>query len=224
MNVFDRTVNGTDNELKLTEVYVIKNIILDVGRVLVQWDPVHAMRELGFSTEATDAINTKVVESGLWDLEDEGKLSDTEIIARFVDAVPGYEKEIHTLWDNIEKAIWQFDDSCDWIRRLKQDGYRVYILSNYGAHTYEKTKDDALSFLELVDGITFSYRVKLVKPNKEIYLKLLQMHGLKSEECVFIDDRTENIAAAESCGIRGIVYRNRAQADSELERICTEKN
>lgn len=201
---------------------MIKNIILDVGRVLVHWDPVFAMKKMGFSEEAIKEIHDRIIEGGLWDLEDKGCMEADEVLAEFIKAVPKYEKEIKLFWDNVDVAIWQFEDAKDWINSFKAAGYKVYILSNYGKHTYLKTKDSALDFLELVDGITFSYEAKLVKPDPAIYKALLAQHALKAEECVFIDDREENIQAARREGLEGIIFTSRAQANDELTKygVC----
>ena len=50
----------------------------------------------------------------------------------------------------------------------------MYILSNYGDWTYQRTKDNALDFLLLTDGDIFSYSVRQVKPDVEIYETLLK--------------------------------------------------
>lgn len=57
---------------------------------------------------------------------------------------------------------------------MKKEGLHVYILSNYGDWTYQRTKDNALDFLPLTDGDIFSYSVRQVKPDVEIYETLLK--------------------------------------------------
>ena len=73
----------------------------------------------------------------------------------------------------------------------------MYILSNYGKWTYEHTAE-ALSFLSDVDGQVFSFEVHQIKPEPEIYRTLLDKFNLVADECVFLDDRRENIEAAET--------------------------
>jgi putative hydrolase of the HAD superfamily len=57
----------------------------------------------------------------------------------------------------------------------------------------------------------------MVKPNADIYEHLMDKYNLKAQECVFIDDRVENIEAAKALGMKGIVFDNFSQASSELE-------
>ena len=94
------------------------------------------------------------------------------------------KKEIRLFWENVARAIYQYDYSRAWIRELKQKGYHVYILSNYGKWTYEHTAE-ALSFLSDVDGQVFSFEVHQIKPEPEIYRTLLDKFNLVADECVF---------------------------------------
>ena len=89
---------------------MIKNIILDVGRVLVHWDPVAGLRSLGYDEKTVNAVNDGIVESGLWDLEDEGKLSGEEILRTFIDAMPEYKTAITDFWNNLDKSIWAYSN------------------------------------------------------------------------------------------------------------------
>ena len=102
---------------------------------------------------------------------------------------------------------------------MKKAGYRIYILSNYGSWTYEKTKADALNFLEYVDGAIFSYEVKMIKPDAGIFHVLFEKYGLQPEECVFLDDLAANIEGAKAVGMHGIVFTGLADALAELEKL-----
>lgn len=197
---------------------MIKNIVLDVGRVLVHWDPIAGMKSLGYDDKTAAAVNGGLVESGLWDLEDEGRYSSEDTLKAFIEAMPEYAKELTDFWNNLDKSIWAFEDSCDWVKRMKAAGYGVYILSNYGEETLKQTRESAMAFLDYVDGAIFSYKYRMIKPHAEIYEKLFEVYNLVPEECVFIDDRAVNIDAAIRAGMQGIVYKDRGQAEEELRR------
>ena len=100
-------------------------------------------------------------------------------------------------------------------------GYHVYILSNYSENMLDQTKDK-LKFLPLMDGVVFSYKIKKMKPDPEIYEYLCDEYWLEPEESVFIDDRPVNIKGAETCGIHGIVFRSYEQAKKELDEFLKE--
>lgn len=201
---------------------MIKNIVLDVGKVLVQWEPKEAMCKLGFTETEIEAINEAVFVSGKWGETDRGTLSDEEYLELFCENAVFYKEQIHTLWDNINLAIWQFPYVKNWIRSMKAAGYRVYILSNYGKHTYDKTREDSLDFLSLVDGAIFSYEVKVIKPDAAIYQALCKKYNLLPEECVFLDDLPANIEGAKAIGMQGIVFTGLDEALEELKKVGVE--
>lgn len=196
---------------------MIKNIILDVGKVLVEWDTEYAFREMGLDGEAGRAVAAATVASPDWNELERSLLTDEEILVKFIAHAPEYEKEIRMVWDNIALPIWQYDYARPWIRAMKRNGYRVYILSNYSRYTYEHTRE-ALSFLEDVDGALFSFQVKQIKPEPEIYRSLLAKYSLNPQECIFLDDRRENVEAAEAQGIAGIQFTGYEEALLELKR------
>lgn len=195
---------------------MIKNIILDVGKVLVEWEPDEAFRKLGFDGETSHAVAEATVLSPDWNELDRSMLSNEELLAGFIGKAPEYETEIRLMWDNIGLPIYQYEYSRPWIQRMKQKGYRVYILSNYSRWTYENTAE-ALSFLEDVDGAVFSFQVQQIKPEPEIYRSLLEKYSLKPEECVFLDDRQENLDAAAAQGIVGIRFTTYEEAVRSLQ-------
>ena len=198
---------------------MIKNIILDVGRVLVAWQPEEAMRELGIAEAAVERLAKALFESGVWNEADRGVLSDDEFLELAIRQVPEYEAEVRLFWDNVDKAIWQLPYVKLWIKAMKKAGYGVYILSNYGSWTYEKTKEVALDFLEKVDGAIFSYEVKQIKPSAAIFQALCEKYSLKPEECVFLDDLPANIEGAKNFGMQGIVFKGLFDALEELKKL-----
>ena len=200
---------------------MVKNIIFDVGKVLVEWEPEQAMARLGMDETTVKAVADATVHTEDWDEADRGAYPPEELLARFIGRAPEYEKEIRDFWEHIGMAIYQYDYVKDWMRALKEQGCHLYILSNYGAWTYEHTKD-ALLFVEDVDGALFSFQVKQIKPEPAIYRTLLARYNLKAEECVFLDDREENIEGARACGIHGIRFVSYEQAKRELREYGVE--
>lgn len=195
---------------------MIKNIILDVGKVLVEWDVSVIFDTLGFSEETAKAVADATIYTPDWLESDRSAVSDEELLDCFIARAPEYEKEIRLFWENIGLSIWQYDYSRAWIQNMKKNGYRVYILSNYGRWTYRNTQE-ALSFLEDVDGAVFSFQVCQVKPEPKIYQSLLHKYQLLPGECVFLDDRRDNIEAAEKQGITGILFTGYEDALEKLK-------
>lgn len=197
---------------------MIRNIIFDVGNVLVEYSWERMLKALHITGEAYDAVAKATVLSPMWNELDRSLLSDEEILEGFIQNAPEYEKEIRLVWDNIPESIHCYDYSVEWVRKFRKKGYKTYILSNYSKRGYEATKQE-LPFVADMDGVLFSYEVKLVKPEPEIYQTLLKKFQLKPEECVFLDDNEKNIIAAREAGIHAIHFRNKEQAEAELEKL-----
>lgn len=196
---------------------MINTVVFDLGKVLVDFHPLEGMRTLGFSEEVI-ACFQKAVFSGLWEQCDAGPMGNREIRDLFKTAVPGLEKEVDILWDNITVVTSVYEYSCEWILDLKKRGYRIFILSNYGQQSFE-ANSRIYPFLKDVDGIVVSYQVKMVKPDAGIYYYLAEKYGIQPKEAVFIDDRRSNVDGAAACGFSGIVFHNYEQARKELEAL-----
>ena len=203
---------------------MIKNIIFDIGNVLACFRWKDLFKELGVTGEKFDRMAAAtVLHPTLWNEFDRSVMSDEEIIVKCIERAPECEQEIHLLFSKTERLIEEYTYSYDWIKNLKAQEYHVYLLSNYGRTSFEAArKHGRLSFLPLVDGGVISYEVQIVKPEPGIYQALLEKYNLKAEECVFLDDRTDNIEAAEALGFHGIVVKSYEQAKEALEKVLKE--
>ena len=82
---------------------------------------------------------------------------------------------------------------------------RIFYLSNYSNEMYRQSKD-RLTFLENFDGGIFSWKEKCMKPDEEIYKRLLKRYDIVPERAIFFDDRVENIETAQRLGMQGVVF------------------
>jgi putative hydrolase of the HAD superfamily len=200
---------------------MIRNIIFDIGNVLASFRWKDLFKDLGFTGEKFDRIAAAtVLHPTMWNEFDRSLMSDEEIITKCIERAPEYEQEIRLIFNKTELLVEEYTYSYGWIKRLKEKGYNVYLLSNYGRTSFEAARDHGrLSFLPMVDGGVISYEVQIVKPEPGIYKALLDKYNLKAEECIFLDDRADNIAAAEALGFHGIVVESYEQATEELEKL-----
>lgn len=197
---------------------MIQNIIFDVGKVLVSYEPEEYMKRLGFSGEKRKRINEAVFENPLWDESDQGLRTTEEFLKAFTANAPDLADEIRTVHRAVGGTIELYPYALEWIQDLKEKGYHIYILSNYSENMFNQTHEK-LKFLPMVDGAVFSYAIKLLKPDAAIYDYICETYHLKPEESVFIDDRSENIEAAEKKGIHGILFHNYEQGKNELKKL-----
>ena len=196
---------------------MIKNVVFDVGQVLVTFDPPKYMKDLGYSQEVIDALMKAMFSHPLWGELDRSLHTKAELMEMFVSNAPEYEKEIRDVFGSIENSAKPQPYVIEWMEDLKKRGVGMYVVSNYAEFMYEGTKHTML-FLPYMDGVMFSYMCHAIKPEREIFETLLNKYNLKAEECVFIDDRADNVEGAKAVGFSGIQFHSYAQAKEELEK------
>ncbi|MCR5121892.1 MAG: HAD family phosphatase [Ruminococcus sp.] len=183
---------------------MIKNVIFDIGRVLIDFDFEGFVRGL-FGAEKGEQVTQAMWKNPDWRELDRGVLSDEEVLTRFIDKAPELEHEIRYTFAKIGDCAQLRDGAVALIDRLKAEGYGVYYLSNYFEYIMH-TAPWALDFVPHTDGGVFSCREKVTKPDRKIYDILCGRYGLVPEDCVFIDDTLANVTAAENFGMKGINY------------------
>lgn len=184
---------------------MIKNIVFDMGNVIICFDPELFMVRLGLAEEDRRLLKRELFVSLEWSRMDRGSLTDeeaAEIVCRRVperlhDAV----RRLVGMWD---RPILPVEGMYELVEELRGMGYGIYLLSNasFRQHDYWPRVPASKFF----DGTLISADVKLVKPQPEIYRLLCDKFSLIPEECVFIDDSTSNAEGAYFCGINALVF------------------
>ena len=185
---------------------MIRNMVFDIGNVLMDFRWKEYMRSLfGEDETLIQTINQGIWHNGCWAAMDKGEMDGAATLRSAVAFAPQYEKEIKLTLDSVAHAFHKFEYSIPWVQELKRMGLNVYYLSNYSAFSVA-ANPDVLDFIPYMDGGVFSFEVKAVKPEPEIYRCLCEKFGLKPEECLFTDDVPANVKGAQACGFHGIVF------------------
>ncbi|MDO5520402.1 MAG: HAD family phosphatase [bacterium] len=201
---------------------MVRNIVFDIGNVMVYFRWHELMEELSFSDDVIERLQHGMIMTDLWKELDRGILPEEQVIAKMKEKNEGLEHEIDLVFANAERIVEQYKYTQKWLMDLKKRGYHLYYLSNYQRSFFECHKKKVFEFLPLMEGGIVSAYVKLLKPDHAIYQKLLTNYGLRAEECVFLDDTKVNIAAAKEVGMKGIVFETYEQASKELEQLLKE--
>ena len=184
---------------------MIKNIVLDIGNVVLSFCWQKHVESFGFPEEIRRKVSRAVFEDADWNEVDRGVLTKEQIIDLFIENDPSVEKEIRLVMENIGGTIEKLPYTDEIVPRLHALGYRVYVLSNYGSFT-QRDCGEKMNFLKQADGDILSYRYQVIKPDERIYRILLDTYGLKAEECLFFDDREDNVEGARKCGLFAEVF------------------
>ncbi len=200
---------------------MIKNVVFDIGKVLIDFRYKEYMRDLSFDESVIEKLSDDMVLSEDWDLLDRGEEEEV-FINRIRKKLPEYKKEIDTFFKDYGNLVESYPYAKSWLEGLKKRGYGVYLLSNYPEKMFARHSSEKFTFMEYIDGKIVSGMVKLRKPEKEIYELLLNTYGLKADESVFIDDRKENVEAAENVGLKAIYFDEYEKVCDKLEKILAE--
>ncbi len=184
----------------------MKNIVFDVGMVVVDFRWREYMHDMGIESEIIDILGKSMIEDSLWNEFDLGIKADEDIVDAFKKKLPEYTREIDMFMDNPIELVREFDYAGPLVKSLKAAGYNVYLLSNYPKRMYEMHWS-RFSFIDEIDGMVVSSLEKVMKPDRKIYEILLDRYNLEASETCFIDDRENNIEAARKLGIEGIVFK-----------------
>ena len=117
--------------------------------------------------------------------------------------------------------VWYINtngDTIDILKQLKDKGINTYYLSNFHQLAFEHVTEKN-EFFKLFQGGIVSYKEKLLKPEKEIYIRLLEEYNLKSEETILIDDTLANIHGAEIVWISTIHFKNSQDLMTKLNEL-----
>lgn len=180
-----------------------KNIIFDFGNVLVKFDEKLVLDNYCTTDEEFCLMRQAVFHD--WERLDEGSIGYAEYMEHVAALLP---ERLHPNLQALAKDwychLTPMKETWDLIHELKSRGYSLYILSN--APTYFAEHASFFEITEAFDGIVFSGPLKMLKPWEGIYKHLFTTYGLKPQECLFLDDKKENIRAGEALGMDGIVF------------------
>lgn len=186
---------------------MIKNIVFDMGKVLVGYDSMRVCRAFMDDEKDIEAVCTSVFTSPEWLLLDMGVITE-ETARRLMKS--RLKERLHEKVDQCmdhwhEYCMWPIPGMEELVCSLKDKGYGLYLCSNASIRLLD-CYQTVIPGIRYFDGIMFSAQVKCIKPQKEIYRTLFDRFHLRPQECFFIDDSEVNIEGARDCGMDGYCF------------------
>jgi len=197
---------------------IIDTVIFDLGNVLIPFNPRWLFRKMLPDEASIDAFFAET-DFEAWNLQMDTGLPFAEGIAAHSRKYPHYRPLFEAFFTRWQETVGEpITESIDIFRTLRQNGIRTYALTNFSAETYPLAVA-RFPFLNDFDGTLVSGVEGLIKPDPAIYQLLMQRHAIEPSRAVFIDDRLENVEAAQRVGLHGIHFLEAMALRPELRKL-----
>lgn len=186
----------------------IKNIVFDFGNVIMRYDPDEMLNRFSLTESEKKLFKEKIFDDPKWKDSDRG-YGYREIL--FYDTVKELPERLRRVfyalvarYDFEEKFMTYNEGIDELISSLKNNGYKIYLLSNIGLgfHVF----NIRIPVFGLFDGKFATCDYGLIKPQKEVFEAFFERFELCPEECIFIDDSIENVNAGIDAGMTAFTY------------------
>jgi len=196
---------------------MIKNIIFDLGNVLINFKPELFLLNFTEDQKKITAFVNKVPRSKIWFDLDRGKFSVNKAYEIFLKKYPENKELLEKFFEDNRwmEMLNPITQNVEIVKLLKREGYNLYILSSFIKEAFDYI-ESRYNFLSIFDGRVISYQEGVIKPEEEIYRILLKRYNLKPEECLFIDDHKIILEPAKELGMKVIHYQDSKDLREEL--------
>jgi len=199
---------------------VIKNVIFDLGGVLIDWNPEYVYLDVfNGNRKKMQWFFDQICTFG-WNENQDAGYPLAQALADRIKLFPQYEQLIRMFYDRWEEMLGgQIDGTVAILKRLVfNPDYKVVALTNWSAETFPIALK-RFEFLHWFEGIVVSGTEKTRKPFLNIYQITLDRYQLNPKKSLFIDDNKRNIKAAKKFGIHTIQFQNPIQLQTAMEVI-----
>lgn len=185
---------------------MIRNIIFDMGQVLLRWTPALLTEHMNLEPEDRALLIREVFGNVEWVRLDRGTITEEAASAAICARLP---RRLYPQADFLVRRWWELPlvpipGIAELVGELKAAGYHIFLLSNANLKLRENFR--RIPGAEHFDGLLCSAEERVIKPHREIYERLFQRFSLVPGECFFIDDAPANIEGAWMAGMPGAVF------------------
>ena len=193
----------------------IRNVVFDVGGVLLEWNPPSVIAGLYPDPAIQTVIRQQIFEHADWHEFDRGTYSEDAAAEHFAKSSGLSVDETRMLIRVTRESLLPIADTVKLVEDLAAAGVHLYLLSNMPVSTFEYLVQRH-RFFGHFKHLVISGAILLVKPEPAIYKHLVDQTGIVPGESVFIDDLLKNIIAARECGFHAIQFSDAASCRGQL--------
>lgn len=177
---------------------MIKNIIFDIGNVLLNYYPYDYLKKK-YSDEDASFLFSSIFDTDEWLKLDRGTITEGEALGIFIERNPKKENILRNVMSDFYNIFTPIESSVKILKLLRNRGYNLLYLSNIHLGIYGHIIDK-YDFFKEFDGGIISAKVKQLKPDTDIFFSLIEKYNIKPGESIFIDDTVHNIETANKLG------------------------
>ena len=182
---------------------IVKKFLFDLGNVFFDWNPERILKPI-FNDDERMNFFINNISFPLLDTRCDAGITIEVAVNDAIKKFPEFEKEIKLYYPNHGNMVGGFfQKTVDVFYKIKELNHPCYVLSNWSAETYEGM-EETYPFLKDFDGKIISGRDFLIKPDPAIYELAISRFDLIPQETLFIDDRLDNIEAAQKLNFQTI--------------------
>jgi putative hydrolase of the HAD superfamily len=184
-----------------------KNIIFDIGNVILDFNPKAYLSKKISDTNKVLEVHKELFQSEEWVMLDRGVITEEEARKVIINRSKTNGDLIKLAFEGWYDILTPIESTVEVIKNLKELKYNLYFLSNFHLLAFEHITEK-YDFFKLFDGGIVSYKEKLIKPEEAIYTRIVEKYNLNPKESIFIDDVEENIKGAKKLNFNTILLKD----------------
>jgi HAD superfamily hydrolase (TIGR01509 family) len=196
----------------------IRNVIFDLGGVLLDWNPERILGGFYADPALRASLQQSLFLHPEWRALNRGELTEADFLARAEQRTGRDGAELSALLDSMRESLITKPDTVALLQSLHRRGVPLYCLSDMpiSVYAYLRVRHD---FWSAFSGIVISAEVRMAKPDREIFDHLLTRFKLRPEQTVFIDDLQLSVDGAIAAGLYAIQFRDAVQCTRDLDAL-----
>lgn len=196
----------------------IKNIIFDIGNVLLRWDPESIISKSMPHCDNPQLWADHIFRSQGWHSLNQGNITEKDLIDNYSQSLGLTKEMLIEIMNTAKASLLPIDGMIEMLIKLNKINFNIYLLSdNVKEIVYYLRKQ--YDFWNYIHGYMMSYEVGVLKPNINIYHCLVNTYNLNVDESVFIDDHLPNVNSANKIGMYAIHFKDIHSCKVELKSI-----
>lgn len=196
---------------------MIKNIIFDIGNVLLNFYPYEYLKKK-YSDEDASFLFSAIFDTDEWLKLDRGTITEEKALGVFIERNPKKENILRDVMSDFYNIFTPIESSVKILKLLRNRGYNILYLSNIHLGIYGHIIDK-YDFFKDFDGGIISAIVKQLKPDTDIFFSLIEKYNIEPGESIFIDDTVHNIETANKMGFVTIHLTEPDTLKEDLEKL-----